>query len=224
MNGGSAIDLAAPAADLGTRLIIEATTDPAVRQEVATDPRVVAIVQQAAQLDYDQRMALHKAWSENFRIHRGTQMQLRHRVRRAGGVNHLHFRALDERLHELFPCDHGVQDDCPWSLVCAIQDVIFARLAGRHLTSTEALVFDGPWRKVVNAVELELTDEQFALADRVERHLSRGPQRGLSATQVAAALRVDVAAITPVLNYMVEHRYVHTSGHGDGVAYHHGRA
>lgn len=220
-----AIDLTAPAADLGVRLIIEATTDPQTREEVATDLRVVAIVERAAQLDHEQRMTLHKAWTENFRIHRVTQLRLRHRVRHAGGVNHLTFRALDERLHELFGCEHGTcaRGDCPWSFVCAVEDAIFARLAGRHLTNVEALLFDGPWRKVTNAAALELTDEQYALADRIERVLRAGPGRGLTASFIAKDIRADLSEVTAVLAYLVERQYAHTSGNGEETCYHAGR-
>ena len=104
------IDLTQPSADLGIRLIIEASTDPAERQRVATDPGVVAIAGRAAKLTPDQRRHISDAYATNFNVHRATQTRLHHRVRHDGGPNHLTTRALNERLHDLLDCP--APDEC----------------------------------------------------------------------------------------------------------------
>lgn len=149
-HGDGLVDLAQPSADLGLRLVIEASTDPAERQRVATDPGVVAVAARAAELTPDQRRRISDAYATNFNVHRATLTRLHHRVRHAGGPNHLTTRALNERLHDLLDCP--AQDACGPYHTCgtgfftsAVQDAIFARLAADHLTADEARLFTGPW-------------------------------------------------------------------------------
>jgi hypothetical protein len=144
------IDLTAPAADVGVQLIIEQTTEPAVRHRVATDPTVVAIVERAAALTTSQRRRIRDAHQANFAIHRVTQTRLRHRVRHDGGPDHLTTRALNERIHDLLDCPGG--GDCePYhtcgtgSLSTAVQDAVFAHLAQQYLTSDEVRLLTAPW-------------------------------------------------------------------------------
>ncbi len=145
------IDLSVPSADLGLRLIIESSTDPDVRHQVATDPTAVVIATEAAAMTDDQRREVSAAYVKNFTIHRSTLTSLRHRVRHAGGPNHLTTRALNERLHDLLDCKGAGQ--CSPYHVCrtadftsAVQDAIYAHLAQNHLSTDERRLFDAAWR------------------------------------------------------------------------------
>lgn len=148
----SMIDLTAPAADLGTRFVIEATTDPAERERIATDPEVVRIVERAAQLDSERRRRIHEAYWANFRTYRIRQMELRQRVRKAGGTSERHLRALNERLTELFGRLGDGDREVFWGFTCAVEDAVYAHLAGEHLSADEARLFAAPWVDVAGAV------------------------------------------------------------------------
>jgi hypothetical protein len=152
------IDLSKPSADLGIRLIIEASTDPAERQRVATDPGVVAIATHAAELTRDQRRRISSAYAANFMVHRATLTSLHHRVRRAGGPNHLTTRALYKRLHGLLDCP-GEGDCLPYHtcetgfFATAVQDATFAHLATDYLTRDEARLFTAPWTDMAGDID-----------------------------------------------------------------------
>lgn len=151
------IDLTTPAADLGVRLIIEATTDPDVRHQVATDPTVVAIVHRTAALTFSQKQRLSAAYSQHHNTYRTVLLRTRHRVRRDGGPDSLTTRALDERVHEILDCPGG--NACDPYHVCetgdlstAVTSAIFAHLAAEFLTLDEVRLFNGPWVDIVGQV------------------------------------------------------------------------
>ncbi len=148
------IDLTAPSEDLGIQLIIEATTDPAVRQRVATDPTVLAIATRAVGLPDEQRQRISDLYDTNFGLYRVARTQIKHRVRHAGGPDHLTTRALDERLHDLLDRRNGLR--CAPHNTCraaafplAVMDMIYAHLARGYLTADEQRLFTAPWIDVV---------------------------------------------------------------------------
>jgi hypothetical protein len=152
------VDLTAPSADPGIRLIIEKTTDPAVRQRVATDPTVVAIAATAVGLPAERRQRISARYIDNFNIYRPVLSRIRHRIRKAAGPTELTMRALIERLHKLLDCPGG--GACHPYHTCdtgfftsAVTDAIYAHLAGQWLNDGEHRLFNGPWRSEVTAEE-----------------------------------------------------------------------
>lgn len=70
----------------------------------------------------------------------------------------------------------------------------------------------------------ELTDEQYEIADKIERILE-GPagKDGLPPSGVARRAKVTYDQAWTVLTWMVRHQYAHTSGNGAWTRYHAGR-
>lgn len=156
------IDLTAPSTDLGTQLIIEATTDADERFRVATDPTVVAIAVRAAELTDEQWQKISDAYARNFNTHRVTHTRLHHRVRKHGGPNSLTTRSVYEQIHRLFSCPRYRDRDydrCQPYHTCgttffasAVNDAIFAHLARTYLTDDEIRVFASPFVDVAGQV------------------------------------------------------------------------
>jgi hypothetical protein len=69
----------------------------------------------------------------------------------------------------------------------------------------------------------QLTDEQYQLADRLELALEAAPPAGLTPSAAARKVGTDTVSARHVLDYLVRHRYAHTSGNGAWTHYHHGR-
>jgi hypothetical protein len=71
--------------------------------------------------------------------------------------------------------------------------------------------------------DLGLTDDEFAIADRIEAVMKRSGN-GITTSFAARAVKVDYTKAYKVLDYLVEHQYVHTTGNGARTHYHWGRA
>lgn len=152
------IDLRTPAADPGTWLIILASTDPAVRDRVATDPMVIAIIERASDLPTDARRRIGAAHDEWFSIHRQTWMRLHHRIRHAGGPNNLTTRAINEKISDLLGCPGdpfcNPKHSCPAGFPLAVQDMVFAHLAKDHLTGDETRLLTASFTDVAGQVRI----------------------------------------------------------------------
>lgn len=70
---------------------------------------------------------------------------------------------------------------------------------------------------------LELADEQFDLADKIEAILERATTAGMTPSLIARRARAEYQDAKRVLTYLVEHKYAHTSGNGAWIRYHAGR-
>ncbi len=148
------IDLTAPSEDLGIQLIIEETTDPEVRHKVATDPTVLAIAARAVGLGPEQRRRISALHDTTFSLYRIPRTRLKHRVRHAGGPDHLTTRAINERLYDLLTCPDPGGFCSPYhtcgtaGFPLAVQDAVYAHLASDYLTSDEQRLFTAPWDDV----------------------------------------------------------------------------
>jgi DNA-binding IclR family transcriptional regulator len=71
---------------------------------------------------------------------------------------------------------------------------------------------------------VDLTDDQYELADAIERVLEPAPAGGMTPSAIARKARATTSATATVLGWLVEHRYAHTSGNGAWRHYHWGRA
>jgi hypothetical protein len=70
---------------------------------------------------------------------------------------------------------------------------------------------------------LDLTDEQYELADRIEAALEAAGPDGLTPSRIARKAHADYHETCDVLFWMVAHQYAHTSGNGAWTHYHAGR-
>lgn len=68
-----------------------------------------------------------------------------------------------------------------------------------------------------------LTDEHYELADRLELALEAADARGLTPSVSARKAGTDTLTARHVLDWMVEHKYAHTTGNGAWTRYHAGR-
>lgn len=235
------IDLTTPAADPGVRAIIEATTDPAERRRVATDPAVVRIVERAAALSIDERRRISRAHDQHVATYRSAMMLTRRKVRHAGGPDHLTTRALTERIHEILDCPASgpcaEYHTCGTAaFTCAVTDAIFAHLARGYLTADEVRLFDGPWSDQLVSIEQDTTAaiidvdavelpgaDLYEVADRIEAAMRRAGRRGVTPSAAGRAARVDTTTAGQVLRWMVARQYAHTDDRGAWSRYYAGR-
>lgn len=70
----------------------------------------------------------------------------------------------------------------------------------------------------------ELTEAQWAVADRVEAVLEAADRSGMTISMVARKVRCDYLDARAVLAYLDRHQYAHTTGNGAWSRYHAGRA
>ena len=71
---------------------------------------------------------------------------------------------------------------------------------------------------------IDLTDAQYEIADKIEIALEAADARGLTPSALARKVKIPTAQIYAVLNWMVNGRYIHTSGNRSWTRYHAGRA
>jgi hypothetical protein len=64
----------------------------------------------------------------------------------------------------------------------------------------------------------ELTDEQYALADQIERFLEQHATTW-SPSRIARAVRSSTDLVRPVLTYMLDHQYIAAIGNGARTRY-----
>lgn len=65
----------------------------------------------------------------------------------------------------------------------------------------------------------DLTNEQFQIADQVERFLEAHPGKDFSPSIIARGIGRTTDQTRPVLRYLFEHRYITADGHGAWTRY-----
>lgn len=65
----------------------------------------------------------------------------------------------------------------------------------------------------------DLSDEQYTLADQIERFLQEHSATTWSPSLIARAVRSSTRQVRPVLTYMSHHRYIVSVGNGAWTRY-----
>lgn len=108
-------------------------------------PDIAALAERVRALDGLQRAALSQAWRANFAHHRVAQMSICRRLSQTDPANFPHHATVRALVWQV-AAEHGDQHQA-----AAASDAAFVLLAGDRLDDEERVLFEGPWRAVLDA-------------------------------------------------------------------------